>query len=287
MQTVQTKHPLYKLLLETMQAEKALPAPLWRPATMTPADLQLIRKESTNGEFDTLNLRQQMNTHVITGKGNIYAHETDFARIITLTDMHYDPTPLQEWGRLIRLFGPAINVNSKAPKTHILWFASRRDRFWPEHGKPLGPEHINGGYCVPCDPNTIVIYRFEDATRVLIHELLHGFCTDAPVSPANPIERLEAATEAWAEIVLAAARETGVGSPNPIRGALAAQLQWVALQNLRLHRDHSVKGPRDYAWRYTIGKEAALISMGFIPYIHKYKNVSMRLTPPISRNMAY
>lgn len=277
-------HPLYKGLLQIMHAEKTAPAPKWYPAAVTPADLQVIRKESAGGQFDKLNLRQNMSAEVAVGRGRIYAHECEFARIITLTDLPYDPTPLREWGHLIRVFGPTQHANTAINKTQVLWFASRQDRFWPAKGQPLGPEHINGGYCIVCNPGTVVIYRYEDATRVLVHELLHGFCTDNPISPTNSLEKLEAATEAWAEIILAAARETGLAAPQPIPGALAAQLQWVALQNLRLRRDHGVNSPRDYAWRYTVGKEAALISMGFLPYIRKFKNVSMRLTPPVSRN---
>ncbi len=266
-----------------MRATKAQRPAHWRPAKLSPADLQVIDKESTGTAFDTLNLRQELNAQLAVGRAHIYAHECDFARIITLTDLPYDPTPLKEWGYLIRTFcKPATAV-----KTQVLWFANRRDRFFPEKGKPLGPEHVNGGYCMVCEPNTVVIYRLEDATRVLIHELLHGFCTDAPLGPGNSVEVMETATEAWAEIVLAAGREVGVAAPHPLPGALAAQLQWVALQNLRLRRDHGVTGPRDYAWRYTIGKEAALIRMGFLPYVHTFKNVSMRLTPPVSRNPVF
>jgi hypothetical protein len=277
-------HPLYQELLQTMYATKKLGPVHWRPAKISPIDLQVIDKESTGTPFDTLNLRQELNTQVAVGRARIYAHECDFARIITLTDLPYDPTPLREWGYLIRTFGkPAGNI----AKTQVLWFASRRARFFPEKGRPLGPEHVNGGYCMACEPNTVVIYRLEDATRVLIHELLHGFCTDAPISPTNSVELMETATEAWAEIILAAGREIGIAAPHPLPGALDAQLQWVALQNVRLRRDHSVQSSRDYAWRYTIGKEAALIRMGFLPYIQKYRNVSMRLTPPVSRNPVF
>ena len=139
---------------------------------------------------------------------------------------------------------------------------------------------------MPCEPNTVVIYRHEDATRVLVHELLHGFCTDDRISPTNSIEQIETRTEAWAELIIAAAREVGIAAPRPLPGALNAQLEWVALQNERLRRDHRVLTAADYAWRYTVGKEAALRAMGFAPHIKKYRKVSMRLTPPISPNEA-
>ena len=277
-------HPLYQEALALMQKEAALPTPTWRKSAIRPADLQVIRRESNGGPFDRLNLRNEMSATVAEGRGRIFAHESAVGRIITLTDLPYDPTPLREWGRIMRLFGKPP-AGGRLPQ--ILWFAARQPRHWPAHGQPAGPEHINGGYCMACQPDTVVIYRYEDATRVLIHELLHGFCTDLPMGPGNSLEQLESATEAWAEIMLAAGREVGVAAPRPVRGALAAQLQWTALQNLRLRRDHGVRGPADYSWRYTVGKEDALRALGFSPYIRKYKNVGLRLTPPIGRNEVF
>jgi len=276
-------HPLYQEALDLMKKERALPAPSWRAGKVSLADLQLIRKESAGGPFDRLNRRAAMNAALATGHAQIFVHESAVGRIITITDLVDDPTPLREWGRILRLYGGA----KTSTKPQVLWFASRQQRHFPPRQQPVGPEHINGGYCMPCEPNTVVIYRYEDATRVLIHELLHGFCTDRPLTPNYRIEQLESSTEAWAEIILAAGRETGVMSPRPIRGALNAQLQWTALQNLRLRRDHGVRTPTDYSWRYTVGKEAALIRLGFVPYIEKYRNVSLRLTPPVSRDQVY
>lgn len=276
------RHPLYQMLLESMRAEKVQPAPVWRSSLITPADLQIIQKQCEKNEFDCLNLRNSMYEAVAKGNAQIFASESDVGRVITITDGTADPTPLQIWGRLIRIFGqtPAI-------KPQVIWFASRHNRFWPPRGEPVGHAHINGGYCMPCEPNTVVIYRYEDATRVLIHELLHGFCTDSPLSRQNPIEFLETRTEAWAEIILAAAREVGIASPRPLPSALTAQLEWIALQNERLRREHRVVTPTDYAWRYTIGKEDALRQMGFSTGpIKKYRPVLMRLTPPISQNDA-
>lgn len=272
-------HPLYIELLSIMKAEAARPPPNWKAAQITPADLQMIDKQADGGAFDTLQLRKQMNDAVADGRAQIFAKESDVGRIITITDEIIDPTPYEIWGRLMRIY------SSNAKKPQILWFASRHVRAFPLKGQPINPEHINGGYCMACDPSTVVIYRREDATRVLIHELLHGFCTDKPLTNTYKVEHLETETEAWAELILAAAREVGIASPAPLPHALTAQLQWVALQNIRLRREHGVKSPSDYGWRYTIGKEEALCALGFSvsPPI-KQRQVSMRLTPPISKN---
>ena len=278
----QTKHPLYIELLSIMKAEQARPAPTWKKSQITPADLQTIKKESDGGPFDTLNIRNHMYNAFADGKAQIFAHESDVGRIITLTEESLDPTPLEIWGRLMRVFGQADST--KRPQ--VIWFASRHMREFPARGQPIEPQHVNGGYCMACNPDTVVIYRREDATRVLIHELLHGFCTDKPLTATYKTEHLETETEAWAELILAAAREIGIASPDgkPLPYALNAQLEWVALQNAELKTHHGVHKSTDYGWRYTVGKETALHTLGFFPFMTKERQVSMRLTPPIGNN---
>ncbi len=278
-------HPLYIELLSIMKAEAARQPPNWRPSQITPADLQTIKKESDGGAFDTLNIRNHMYNAFADGKAQIFAHESDVGRIITLTDEMADPAPLEIWGRLMRVFAPH-GANSSNKRPQLIWFASRRMREFPKRGQPVEPQHVNGGYCMVCDPSTVVIYRREDATRVLVHELLHGFCTDKPLTATYKTEHLETETEAWAEIILAAAREIGIASPDgkPLPNALNAQLEWVALQNEELQTYHNVHGPSNYGWRYTVGKEDALHALGFFPFITTRRQVSMRLTPPISNN---
>ena len=282
-------HPLYIELLSIMKAEQKRPAPTWHKSQITPADLQMIKKESDGGAFDTLNIRNNMYNAFVDGKVQIFAHESDVGRIITLTDEITDPTPLEIWGRLMRIYAPPMPASALVStgtnkRPQVIWFASRRARKFPSKGQPVEPEHINGGYCMACDPGTVVIYRCEDATRVLVHELLHGFCTDKPLTNTYKTEHLETETEAWAELILAAAREIGIASPDgkPLPNALNAQLQWVALQNEKLRTHHD--GPSNYGWRYTIGKENALRALGFFPSYTAHKQVSMRLTPPISHN---
>jgi hypothetical protein len=133
-----------------------------------------------------------------------------------------------------------------------------------------------------CKANTVVIYRQEDATRVLVHELLHGCCTD---SREDPVEIIEAKTEAWAEIVMAAIREGGVAGAR-MAGALEQQLAGSAAQNARLVAKHGVVGPADYAWRYTVGKTEALGAMGFRAGGAAAGPTTLRLTPPNGSNIA-
>jgi hypothetical protein len=145
----------------------------------------------------------------------------------------------------------------------VFWFMSDARRLFPRdldaNGAHVGPIHVNGGYCRACQPNTIVIYRKEDALRVLIHELQHAGCLD---DHSADIAELEAKTEAWAELIYAMVGAI-VHRLRP-EAAWAIQSGWSAAQNRRLRSEFGVVGPADYAWRYTLGKEAVWAKMGLI-----------------------
>ena len=131
----------------------------------------------------------------------------------------------------------------------IYWFMSDEPRLFPS-GRVVGPLNVNGGYCRACAPETIVIYRREDALRVLIHELQHACCLD---DHKMSVPQLEAITEAWAELIYAM-----VGAVvHRLRPEVAWRIQtaWSAAQNRRLSAEFGVTGPAAYAWRHTVGKE--------------------------------
>jgi hypothetical protein len=106
-------------------------------------------------------------------------------------------------------------------------------------------------------PGTIVIYRKEDALRVLIHELQHAGCLD---DHSAAIAYLEAKTEAWAELIYAMVGAIVHGMKPSV--AWSKQTAWSAAQNQRLRTEFGVTGPSAYTWRYTVGKEEVWISMG-------------------------
>jgi hypothetical protein len=139
----------------------------------------------------------------------------------------------------------------------VYWFTSDAKRLFPEKGGSVGPINVNGGYCRACQPGTIVIYRREDALRVLIHELQHAGCLD---DHSAAIAHLETRTEAWAELIYAMVGAI-VHRLRP-EAAWAKQTAWSAAQNRRLENEFGVRGPDAYAWRYTVGKEEVWISMG-------------------------
>jgi hypothetical protein len=217
-------------------------APVWYDDNVINDDIKWIEERVKDTKFDVLRLSEDMYSRV--GKDvKIISKKCKYGRVIKLQVGEKDHTPWELWARILRLFG--------LKNVRIIFFAHPNKRLFPSSIKEqLGPEHINGGYCNPCNPNTVVIYRDEDSTRVLIHELLHAACTD---DRSKNIEDIEAETEAWAELFLAQL----VGGPNGWR----KQRIWMSLQDLYLSKWGIKKG--SYIWRYTIGKEAIWDRWGF------------------------
>ncbi len=168
--------------------------------------------------------------------------------------------PLNTWGRILQAFGGHFR---------IVWFAADVPRILPEHGMNVGPEHINGGYTIPCNSEAIIIYREEEATRVLIHELLHASCSDPQT--LNLVKR-ESNTETWAELILVAILSKG--DMKKASTLWKIQSQWISNQNNELKRNHNVKTSEDYAYRYTFAREVELKLLG----------ISL---PPVSKNMPF
>jgi hypothetical protein len=218
------------------------------------------------------------------------------------------------WGRILRLYveagtaptppssrkyieaGDAHASHSPSKKAKIFFLASPHLRTIPKNPRtPIGPPNINGGYTYHCNMETIVIYRAEDATRVLIHELQHASCLD---HVENGTDLVEAETEAWAELLYAGLLSQGKKAL--FHELVQKQADWMSTQNAEVKKH--IKG-RQFPWRYTVGKEEVWERWGIRsvrsveeaklppnplqqahsvnPTIH-----SLRLTPPPSRQIA-
>jgi hypothetical protein len=147
---------------------------------------------------------------------------------------------LEEWVRSIRLL-------SKDP-IRVVVFGHKAKRMMPDKGGIIEKKHVNGGYTIPCDGKSIIIYREEEALRVFIHELLHASCTD----PKIAIPLLEAETEAWAEIVLCGLMAKGQKGRWEV--CMKKQIQYAIEQANTVMKDHVVRSEADYAWRYIVGR---------------------------------
>ena len=158
--------------------------------------------------------------------------------ILSYTNTYNDKA---EWFRIMRCL-------AKNRPTRVLFFGSEARRHLPEKNMPVSPININGGYTMLCDTTAIVIYRAEDAERVLIHELLHGLCSD----PDLPISDLEADTEAWAELIWVAFKARG--NYLSWKRLMRRQIDHGVNQAKYVEKYHGVKSPSDYGWRYISGR---------------------------------
>jgi hypothetical protein len=130
-------------------------------------------------------------------------------------------------------------------------------RTLPSPEQPVGPEHVNGGYTLPCKQDRIIIYREEECTRVLLHELFHAACSDRLAS----LPHMEAETLA------------SEGNLETALALMKKQIRWMSAQHRVLRAFYNVSKPEDFAWRYTLGRE------------HAYQRLGVHV--PISRGTSY
>ena len=180
--------------------------------------------------------------------------------------------PWDLWARIFQWLGPS----PQGHRWRVYWFPAPIKRQLPPVGTEVNQAHLNGGYSYPCRHDTIVVYRLEEATRVLIHEILHAACLDPPT---NFLPIREANTEAWAELFLVAV--VSEGSLTKAQRLWKIQSQWIADQNATLIRRFGVRSPDDYAWRYTVGRGLIFDSLHIaLPEPKTTHSRSSRLTSP-------
>ncbi len=276
---------------EWVKKQAAIPVPVVHEEPATPEDLEwFAQKSNEDSSFDYIGARSSLYNAHKNSQATLKVFICRYGRILVAARQgkQIPRGLLGLWAAILRAFGGG-------QQWRILWYAADEPRRFPRRGQAVSQANINGGYCMACDPRTVVIYRYEDATRVLIHELLHATCTDPlPHTEAN-VPLNEASTEAWAELLTALFREVGLGGFKPIPGAWRDQCAWAAAQNALLRDHHGVSGPEDYAWRYTLGKEKYMNAwcMGAgMPGLAAIQprptlNGSLRLTPPVHGDSAF
>ena len=223
--------------------------------------------------FDALALRKNLTVSLQKGHATLEKYVSSLGEILIVspkTDPWIDP-PLELWSRAIRILSPTKPVR-------IVIYASLQKRLPPPVGYAIGPEHINGGFTIQCDPGTIVIYRREEATRVLIHELFHANCSD-PEHASIPV--LEGDTEAWAEILLCAMKARG--HKKEFLECFEKQMLYAVKQAFSCRFYHGVQSLKDYSWRYLFGRIVAWVALGFsVPRLTEFEAIrpprTLRLT---------
>jgi hypothetical protein len=268
------------MALETIVAKINTAKYTWVRDEPTEDDLSYILKQGlqTPSAFDPLNLREQVFQDLRAGKAKLVCRVgmSPPAKVLAVV---YPETkiPWELFGRIFSAFGPSKKPSSGKPSSwRVIWFAHPRKREFPKatsntslpkepeanslnaslHNETIQPVHVNGGYAYACQPETVVIYREEEAARVLVHELLHAACTD---DMKNPEEIREVLTESWAELFLIAVLSKG--SLTKAKKLWRIQAQWIIDQETVL-KGYGVLTPLNYAWRYTVGRREIMEGMG-------------------------
>jgi hypothetical protein len=254
--------PWSKPFLNQIQDEYNQPPPKYSKSKATDQDLDYIYKIATEDDpFDVDGLKKEAVSKSI----DIFKTSCKYGDIIVLSllDSPFEPQ-WNTWWRAVRLLSPNKPVR-------IVLFGNSKKRLPPPPSIKIGPENINGGAAMRCDATSIVIYRKEEATRVLIHELLHASCSD-PYYKDTPY--IEADTEAWAEVLLCAM--AAKGNPHAWIRRMREQVDWAVKQASVLYDVYKVRSSKDYAWRYYIGRLEVLRRLGI--QIPIYKSKSFNLT---------
>ena len=261
---------MLKTLVDSVKALYEMPNQPWIQESLDPNDLETLKKEALEqSPFDPLKLRETLWLKVVAGEAKIVTKSCKNAKVIYIKTSREEP-PWDLWGRLFQWLGPPPT----AQRWRLFWFPAPNKRILPALGQEVGPTHLNGGYTFPCKSDSIVVYRLEEATRVLAHEILHAACLDPPGADL-PLK--EATTETWAELFLVALCSSG--SMKKAEELWAIQSQWIANQNHTLKKHYGVEGPQQYAWRYTVGRELILRSLKIkLPEPRAFRSHSSRLT---------
>jgi hypothetical protein len=252
-------------ITDLIRAEFAQPPPVYMQVKITPQEIATLEKEcSQSSSFDPLGFRNQIWSSV---KERPECRQSVHGKIIALIPLGGKLPPYNLWFRILRTF-------FQGQRYTIYYLAHPSQRTLPPY-QPIGPENINGGYTYPCNPKCIVIYREEDATRVLIHELLHASCSDRyrqgyrpaiAMSAIEVIDRNEAETEAWAELIGCVISVKGRNRA-AANAAISKQSAWMRGQNAIVRQFIKDPDAREFPWRYTIGKEEVWKRWGILDTI--------------------
>jgi len=295
---------LLDAVFDMVRHEYGKSEPVWKTSRILPTDLAFLEKEcDATSEFDPFGWRKEMFDQYKNGTAVADVRECAYGRVVAIGLQSSQSIftsistsiPWGLWGRILRLY-------STHKKAKIFFLASpylrtvgtqaspHPSKRYPQVGlqsvqshpshpskryPPLGPENINGGYTYSCNMETIVIYRAEDATRVLIHELQHASCLD---HMEHGTDLVEAETEAWAELLYAGLLSQG--KKTLFHQLVKKQADWMQSQNAVVKRH--IHHERQFPWRYTVGKEDVWRRWGLledIPTPYPIHN-SLRLTPP-------
>ncbi len=254
----------------------------WIRDAPTHDDLKAVREAGLGDSgFDPLGLRSTLFHKLQVNQAELQCRVLlgpVKAKVLIITPRGQRPAiPWGLWSKIFLAFGQCKGQSM----WRVVLYATSAKRRFPPKGQQPGQEHVNGGYAIPNHPDSIVIYREEECTRVLVHELLHACGSD---DFNKPEETREVLTESWAELFLIAIQAHG--SVRKAKQLWKEQAQWVANQEFVLRNEHDVNFPSDYAWRYTVGRRDVFRDLGLSlpapsPFPRAALMNSLRFTTPV------
>ena len=273
---------LLDAVLDVVQKEYQQAEPVWKTSSITQKDITFLENEcEVPSEFDPLGWRKEMLETYKKGKAIADVRECAYGRVVAIGKQDIiEGIPWDLWGRILRLYG-------QGKKAKVYFLANPYLRLFPKGTHPIragnlanahheiGPPHINGGYTYHCNKQTITIYRAEDATRVLIHELQHASCLD---HVEHGTDLVEAETEAWAELLYAGLLSQGKKAT--FHHLIEKQSSWMISQNEKVKQHMQTE--RQFPWRYTVAKQEVWERWGILRGTLSEHPNSLRLTPPPS-----
>ena len=73
-------------------------------------------------------------------------------------------------------------------EVRVTFVSHQAKRTLPPVGTPLAADHVNGGVTFMADEG-VLVYRMEDARKVLVHELLHLYGYDSHIRGSTSVEK--------------------------------------------------------------------------------------------------
>lgn len=261
---------LLGVLAETIH-NAPIPKP-WISSKINANQHAILEQEcSAPSEFDQLHSRKSFYALYKSGHIQPIVQKTEGGTVVALLEhpsqVHDIPWAL--WSQILQMFK---RPDGESYTVYVCAHPALRK--FPHHSHKVEPLHINGGYTYPCKSSCVFIYRAEDATRVLIHELFHAACSD---NRALSLEEREAETEAWAELFWCGFMSGG--DLKSLKSCVQKQANWIVSQNRRLtDGNHYEEGVNGFPWRYTTGKELLWKRWNLMEHAVPHSIDSMRLT---------
>lgn len=255
-------------MVETLQKRPKTQSK-WLPCEPTAAELKKAKQNATDqSQFDTLGLKRGIWQQYEAGKIVLTCKFLPYARVLAFSN---DGPDWDLWARIFDWFGPSPSGKPWL----VVWYAAESPRRFPSVGQELGAEHVNGGYTQYCSTDGIFIYRKEEASRVLVHEMIHATCMD---DTALSLPQREANVETWAELILIAILSGG--SKSKAAALWKKQAHWVSSTNHKAAAQHGSHDETDYGWRYLNGRALMYAQLGILLPAPKAHGNSTRFTHP-------